>query len=79
MCSKQKKNLENIQLTEKYKRVSLLMQQLITNISLNTSYRLQTGKLEVDQVLQIEFFYSTNTNKIREKHLRIRFHGLFMR
>lgn len=55
MCSKQKKNLENIQLTEKYKRVSLLMQQLITNISLNTSYRLQTGKLEVDQVLQIEF------------------------
>lgn len=31
------------------------MHELITNISLNTSYRLQTVKLEVNQVLQLEF------------------------
>lgn len=28
------------------------MQQLITNISLNMNYRLQTVKLEVDQILE---------------------------
>lgn len=55
MCSKEKMNIENIQLTEIKMWTGFLMQQLITNINLNTSYRLQRVKLEVDQVLQIEF------------------------